>query len=143
MNKATPALLLAGLAIAATLQARAAEPQATDPQATTGTDTAAMAAIDARTGQLRPLTAAEARRLSAKAAAMPHGNNLKARAPRTPAEARATLRRHADGGTSMRVPTSAMSSMLVTRGADGSLIVSEGPGDTLPTAPQARQEVME
>ena len=142
MNKATPALLLAGLAIAASLQARAAEPQTADPQATADADNAVMAAIDARTGQLRPLTAAEARRLSAKAAAMPKGNSLKARAPRTPAEARATQRRHADGSTSMRVPTSAMSSVLVTRGADGSLILTEGQGDVLPTAPQAQQEVM-
>ena len=39
----------------------------------------------------------------------------------TPAEARATQRRHADGSTSMRVPTSAMSSVLVTRGQGNNL----------------------
>ena len=54
----------------------------------------------------------------------------------------ATQRRHADGSTSMRVPTSAMSSVLVTRGAAGNLILTEGQGDVLPTAPQAQQEVM-
>ena len=75
MKKATPALLLAGLAVAACLQAQAAEPQATQqPQATADTaDTAnaVMVGIDARTGKLRPLTAGEARALAAKAATMP------------------------------------------------------------------------
>jgi hypothetical protein len=135
MKKATPALLLAGLAVTACLQAQAAE-----PQAATGADNAQMVGIDAKTHQLRPLTAAEAKALAAKAAAMPRLSGASAqKAPRTPAEARATLRRHGHSA-SMRVPTSAMSSMTVTRAADGSLQFSETDGDAVaPAAPQ--QEV--
>ena len=70
-EKATPALLLAGLAVSACLQAQAAEPQATQAQAAIGADNAVMVGIDAKTGKLRPLTATEARALAAKAAAMP------------------------------------------------------------------------
>ena len=145
MKKATPALLLAGLAVAACLQAQAAEPQATQqPQATADTaDTAnaVMVGIDAKTHQLRPLTAAEAKALAAKAAAMPHSNTSWAKAPRTPAEARATLRRHGSS-MSMRVPTSAMSSVVATRGADGNLQITETAGDDQPSA-QRSQEVTE
>ena len=140
MKKATPALLLAGLAVSACLQAQAAEPQATQPQAAATADNAVMVGIDAKTGKLRPLTAVEARALAAKAAAMPRQKASRSNAPRTPEEARATLRRHGSS-TSMRVPTSAMSAVVVTRGADGNLQFSESEGDALPAAPQA-QEVM-
>ena len=136
MKKATPALLLAGLAVSACLQAQAAE-----PQAATGADNAAMVGIEAKTHQLRPLTAAEANALAARAAAMPRVNASWAKAPRTPAEARATLR-HYGNSASMRVPTSAMSSAQVVRAADGSLQFSENDGDALPSAPQS-QEVSE
>lgn len=141
MKKATPALLLGGLALAACLQAHAAEPQAAQPQAADGADNAVMVGIDAKTHQLRPLTAAEAKALAAKAAAMPRQNASRSRAPRTPEEARATLRRYSDSSASMRVPTSAMSSVVATRSADGTIQLSETQGDALPTAPQA-QEVM-
>ena len=140
MKKATPALLLAGLAVSACLQAQAAEPQANQPQAAVGTDNAMMAGIDARTGKLRPLTPAEASALSAKAAAMPRGRNAFATMPRTDAQVRATVRHHASGSTSARAPLSSMSQITVTRGADGQLQAHEGaPGDAVPTATQ--QEV--
>ena len=146
MKKATPALLLAGLAVAACLQAQAAEPQATQqPQATADTaDTASavMVGIDARTGKLRPLTAGEARALAAKAATMPRSKNSSfARIPRTDAEARTTVRHHANGGVSVRVPLSMMSEITVSRDAEGRLHSSEGnPGDSAPTT---KQEVSE
>ena len=92
MKKATPALLLAGLAVSACLQAQAAEPQATQTQAAIGADNAVMVGIDAKTHQLRPLTAAEAKALAAKAAAMPRqARSSSIKAPRTPEEARATI----------------------------------------------------
>ena len=141
MKKATPALLLGGLALAACLQSHAAEPQAAQTQAADGADNAVMVGIDAKTHQLRPLTAAEAKALAAKAAAMPHSNTSWAKAPRTPAEARATLRRHGSS-MSMRVPTSAMSSVVATRGADGNLQITETAGDDQPSAPRS-QEVTE
>jgi len=136
MKKATPALLLGGLALAACLQAQAAE-----PQAATGADNAVMVGIDAKTHQLRPLTAAEANALATRAAAMPRANASWAKAPRTPAQARATLRHHGSSA-SMRVPTSAMSAVVATRGADGSLQMSEAEGNDQPSAPQS-QEVSE
>lgn len=136
MKKALPALMLAGLAMSACLQAQAAE-----PQAAAGADNGAMVGIDAKTHQLRPLTASEARALANKAANMPRQAGSQSRAPRTPAEARATLRRHGTHAASMRVPTSAMDSMKVSRAADGSLQFSESAGDALPAAPQA-QEVL-
>jgi len=133
MKKATPALLLAGLAVSACLQAQAAE-----PQAAAGADNAVMVGVDAKTHQLRPLTSTEANALAAKAAAMPRATASWAKAPRTPAEARATLRHHGSS-MSMRVPTSAMSSVVATRGADGSLKFSESDGGALPTAPQSQE----
>jgi hypothetical protein len=140
MKKATPVLLLGGLALAACLQAHAAEPQATQPEATADAGNALMVGIDARTGKLRPLTAAQARALSAKAAAMPRGHNAFATVPRTDAQVRATVRHHASGTTSARAPLSSMSQISVTRGADGQLQAHEGaPGDAVPAATQ--QEV--
>jgi hypothetical protein len=140
MKKATPALLLAGLAVSACLQAQAAEPQATQPQ-TAAADNAVMVGIDAKTHQLRPLTAAEANALAARAAAMPRAKGSWAKAPRTPSEARATLRHHGNA-MSMRVPTSAMSAVVATRRADGSLQVTETDGSDQPSAPRS-QEVTE
>jgi hypothetical protein len=134
MKKATSVLLLAGLAVAACLQAQAAE-----PQAAASADNAQMTGIDAKTGKLRPLTASEANALAVRAAAMRRGSASWAKAPRTPAEARATLRRHGSHSASMRVPTSAMSSMVVTRGANGAINISETDNEAMPAAPQ--QEV--
>jgi hypothetical protein len=142
MKKATPALLLAGLAVSACLQAQAAEVQPNQPQAAAGTDNAVMVGIDAKTGKLRPLTAAQARALSAKAASMPRGpiHGAFARVPRTDAQVRATVRHHASGITSARAPLSSMSQITVTRGADGKLQAHEvAPGDALPATTQ--QEV--
>jgi hypothetical protein len=72
---------------------------------------------------------------------MRRGSASWANAPRTPAEARATLQRHGSHSASMRVPTSAMSSMVVTRGANGAINISETDGDAVPAA--AQQEVSE
>ena len=142
MKKATPALLLAGLAVSACLQAQAAEPQANQPQAADDTANAMMVGIDARTGKLRPLTANEAKALAARAAAMPRGHGSSfAAMPRTEAEARRTVRHHANGGVSVRVPLSAMNEITVSRDAEGRLQSSEGsPGDS---APATKQEVSE
>ena len=143
MKKATPALLLAGLAVSACLQAQAAEPQATQTQAAIGADNAVMVGIDAKTHQLRPLTAAEAKALAAKAAAMPRqARSSSIKAPRTPEEARATIRRHANGTMPMRVPLSSMSAVQVVRAADGNLQFSEGDADAPSVAAQS-QEVSE
>lgn len=141
MKKATPALLLAGLAVSACLQAQAAEPQATQPQAAADTANAVMVGIDAKTGKLRPLTATEARALAAKAAAMPRGRGSSfAAIPRTDAESRRTVRHHANGGVSVRVPLSTMNEISVSRDAEGRLRSSEGsPGSAVPTKQEVSQ----
>jgi hypothetical protein len=139
MKKATPAFLLAGLAISACLQAQAAEPQTE----ATGVDNAQMVGIDAKTGKLRPLTAVEARALSAKAATMQRGRGGFAAVPRSDAQVRATVRRHPNGGTSARAPLSSMSQVSVSRGSNGHMTLVEGhPGDAATPAP-AQQEVSE
>ncbi|MFT3897367.1 MAG: hypothetical protein QM719_06685 [Thermomonas sp.] len=140
MKKATPALLLAGLAVSACLQAQAAEPQANQPQAAVDTGNAVMVGIDAKTGKLRPLTANEAKALAARAAAMPRQNVANAkRAPRTPAEARATMRRHPNGAISMRAPLSSLTTVQAVRAADGSLQVIENDGDSPTAVPQTKE----
>ena len=140
MKKATPALLLGGLALAACLQAHAAEPQATQPGATADTGNAIMVGIDARTGKLRPLTAAEVRALSAKAANMQRQPVASTRkAPRTPAEARATMRRHANGMISMRAPLSSLTTVQAVQAADGSLQFTENDGDAPAASAQSKE----
>jgi hypothetical protein len=138
MKKATPALLLAGLAVAACLQAQAAE-----PQAASGAENAQMVGIDAQTGKLRPLTAIEARALAARAATMPRQKkSVRATAPRTAAESKATMRRLPNGAISMRTPLSAMTSVQATRASDGSVRIVEADGDAPAPAPRT-QEVSE
>jgi len=141
MKKATPALLLGGLALAACLQAQAAEPQATQTQATEGADNAVMVGIDAKTRQLRPLTAAEAKSLATRAAAMPQARgSYFATVPRTDAQVRATVRHLSNGATSARAPLSAMNELSASRDANGELNMTEGqPGDA---APITQQEVI-
>ena len=145
MRLARPASLLSGMALSLCLSAQAAEtpaPQAKQPvpQAQAGTSNDVNVGIDARTGKLRPLTAAESKALADKANAMQKRSDSQwDKAPKTAAEARATLRTHAGGAASMRVPTDAMSSMTVSRDADGKLSFSET--DAHPAA--ATQEVGE
>jgi hypothetical protein len=145
MKKTTFALALAGLAVSACLQAQAAEPQAVQAETAATADNAVMVGIDARTGKLRPLTPTEARALAAKAATMPRrGGSSFAAGPRTDAQSRMTVRHHANGGVSVRVPLSAMNQISVSRDAQGRLQSSEGaPGETAPIAPIAKQEVSE
>lgn len=145
MRLARPASLLSGMALSLCLSAQAAEtpaPQAKQPvpQEQTGASNDVNAGIDARTKKLRPLTAAEGKALADKANAMKKRPDSQwDKAPKTATEARATLRTHAGGAASMRVPTDAMSSMTVSRDADGKLRFSEGDAHPAP----ATQEVGE
>ena len=114
--------------------------QARVDQATVGAGNDVNVGIDPRTKKLRPLTAAEGKALADKANAMKRRtDSVWDKAPKTAAEARATLRSHPGGAASMRVPTDAMSSVIVSRDADGRLRFSEG--DAHPAA--ATQEVGE
>ncbi len=136
--------LWCGVALCASFAAQASEApaEATQPvagQAQAGTSNDVAAGIDAKTKKLRRLTAAESRALAEKAAAMPRrAGSQWDNAPKTASEARATQRIHAGGAVSMRVPTEAMSQLMVSRDANGQLHFSEGD-----TAHQVTQEVSE
>lgn len=88
-------------------------------------------AIDRDTGRLRATTAAEDRELerdAARLAAEPRRKLAPGVAalvrPATESEALQTQVRHADGTVSMQVPESLDSQLMVTRDADGTLIVT-------------------
>ncbi|WP_242112056.1 post-PEP-CTERM-1 domain-containing protein [Luteimonas aquatica] len=150
MKMARPAIVFLTLACGAGFSAHASPPQAAPDPATAVPASASSAAdqvvvgIDPKTRKLRPLTAAEMRDLSERAAAMPRASVQWERAPRTAGEAQTTLRKHAGGGVSMRVPTSAMSQLTAQRGADGALRYSENEQHSAHLPPtQARQEISE
>lgn len=146
MRLARPVSLLSGMGLLLCLSAQAAEtpaPQTKQPvsQEQVGAGNDVNVGIDPKTKKLRPLNAAETKTLAEKANAMAKRRDSQwDKAPKTAAEARATLRTHAGGAQSMQVPTDAMSAMTVSRDADGRLHFSEG--DAHP-APAATQEVGE
>ncbi|MBU8976994.1 hypothetical protein [Lysobacter sp. FW306-1B-D06B] len=84
--------------------------------------------IDAETGQLRPLTASESAQLDQ---ALTQGKQAKVApamaktfaAPQDAAAARATVRRSAHGGVSVKVPESQMTSLTAQRDASGQLVI--------------------
>lgn len=130
-HRLSPWCLIAGTTLA--FAANAGQTPSTQPdqarvdQAPVGAGNDVNVGIDPRTKKLRPLTAAETKALAEKANAMAKRSDSQwDKAPKTAAEARATLRTHAGGAQSMRVPTDAMSAMTVSRDADGRLHFSEG-----------------
>lgn len=142
-HRLSPWCLFAGAALALAANAgqapRMPSDQARVDQAPVGAGNDVNVGIDPRTRKLRPLTAAETKALAEKANAMAKRSDSQwDKAPRTAAEARATLRAHAGGAQSMRVPTEAMSAMTASRDADGRLRFSEGDAH-----PASAQEVDE
>ena len=137
--KSTTLLLIGGLAFAGT--AFAGDPT---PQQTSGPSQ--KVGIDKATGKLRPLTATESAALDSMATAAA-GNARTLRAsptaarkgrfvfPTTDAETKATVR-VVNGITVMKPPADSMSSLTVTRNADGTLQFQEN-GET---PVQAKQE---
>lgn len=116
-----PAAVSLALALCFTLPALAED----------GSGPGSKTAIDRETGRLRATTAAEDRELERDAARLaqePRGKVAPGVAalvrPATEAEALQTQVRHADGTVSMQVPESLDSQLVVTRGADGKLVVS-------------------
>lgn len=119
-NRITVAALMAGLTLG--FAAQAAEQQ--EPAATETTYAGVTVGIDPATGKLRPLTAAESKRLSdamVGKSAQRQGNQ-----PRNATEAGKTRRVHADGSVSVRVPADQMSQINATVGADGQVTLYEG-----------------
>ncbi|WP_176693241.1 post-PEP-CTERM-1 domain-containing protein [Arenimonas terrae] len=123
MSALKPLAVPLALALTLSVPAFAADTASSEPGSKTG--------IDRETGRLRATTAAEDRELerdaerlrqSARAKAGPGVGGLLR--PATEAEAQQTLVRHADGSVSMLVPESLDSQVLVTRDAQGQLVVS-------------------
>jgi hypothetical protein len=80
--------------------------------------------VDAKTGAIRPLSAAESRQLDL---AMSGGAGLKLV---TPAQAIASKKPIRGGGVAMKLPQNLMSTMSAHVNADGSLTVTEGGNQT-------------
>jgi hypothetical protein len=119
-----PAVVLAG---SEPLPPQAAPHQTAAAELTVGVD---------KNGRLRQPTAEELQQLDArqtKRAAAATGKSAVAgrsllNAPRSEKEAMTTLKTAPSGMRSMAVPEDLMSSLTVTRGADGALVISEGNG---------------
>jgi len=107
-------VLLSGLTLGSA--ALAAEPT---PGTTQVTYSGMKVAIDAKTGQLRPLTAAESRQLDLN---MTAGRGLKMV---TMQQALASKKQLPGGGTSMKLAAEQMTTMTATQHADGSVTMSE------------------
>jgi hypothetical protein len=134
MKRIGSALWLSGVALGLCFSVQAAEAQSTHQVTVAGVKVG----IDAETGRLRPLTASESAQLDQ---ALTQGQQAKVApamaktfaAPRDAAAARATVRKSAHGGVSVKVPESMMSSVVAHRDASGELVVEHaGPnGDSV------------
>ncbi len=124
MKRIGSALWLSGVALGLCFSVQAAESQSTQHVMVAGVKVG----IDAETGRLRPLTAGESAQLDQ---ALTQGQQAKVApamaktfaAPRDAAAARATARKSAHGGVSVKVPESMMSSVVAHRDASGQLVV--------------------
>ena len=134
MKRIGSALWLSGVALGLCFSVQAAEAQSTHQVTVAGVKVG----IDAETGRLRPLTASESAQLDQ---ALTQGQQARIApamaktfaAPRDAAAARATVRKSAHGGVSVKVPESMMSSVVAHRDASGELVVEHaGPnGDSV------------
>ena len=121
-----PVAAALAMALCFTLPAAAAETAAAD-------EPGSKTAIDRETGRLRATTAAEDRALARDAERLGQARRPIAAPgvaalvrPATESEALQTQVRHADGSVSMLVPESLDSELVVTRDADGRLVISHG-----------------
>lgn len=113
--KATTLIVLGGLLFAGT--AIAAE-----PQQTTSTASGMKVGINAKTGKLRPLTAAESANLDAMAAK----NRAAAKGKGKTAAKEGVVTEVVNGRTIAYLPESEMIEIRATIGADGKVVVSHG-----------------
>lgn len=137
------------LCLALAASASTAAPQATEetpPQDRSGSDS--KAAIDPRTGQLRPLTREERQQLQAADKALRAARRTEPAAagkkgfvaPLTEAEAGANQRRLASGGIVQQVPESLMTDLVVVRNADGTLRIGHADADGQPVVEEVPHE---
>lgn len=123
MKRTSSCLLLSGLALGVCMTAQAAEPQT---PATAVTYSGVKVGIDAKTGKLRPLTETESAQLDqvltqGRQPTFAPGMAKTFSAPADEAAARATVRQHAHGGVSARLPESQMTTVSAHRDAAGQL----------------------
>ncbi len=136
-----PLWLIASLALVPAAHAANGGKAAADPQQTYAD---VKIAIDPATGKIRPITRGESRALEAQAAAMarrvePEGAGKKGFVmPANEAEAAATRRVLPSGAVVQQVPENMMSTLQVTRAADGTLHMHHG-GEQ--SHAQAKQEL--
>lgn len=125
MKRIGSALWLSGIALGLCCNAHAADAQSATHEVTYA---GIKVGIDAETGQLRPLTASESRELDQ---ALTQGQQARVApamaktfsAPADATAARATARRNAHGGVSVKVPESQMTSVVAQRDASGQIVV--------------------
>lgn len=125
MKRIGSALWLSGVALGLCFNVQAADAQSTTHQVTVA---GVKVGVDAETGQLRPLTSSESAQLDQ---ALTQGQQARVApamaktfaAPRDAAAARATVRRAAHGGVSVKVPESLMTSLTAQRDASGQLVI--------------------
>lgn len=106
--------------------ASAAEPPAA--QTTISTSSGMKVGIDPATGKLRPLTAAESRKLDLSSSRT-RGQHVV-----TQQQALASKRQLRGGGTAMKLPTELMSTVTATTNADGTVSIHHA-GDVSTGAP--------
>lgn len=128
MKVAKQLCYLSALALAPCLGI-AAPAATTDDQQQTSTHNSVAAGMDPNTGKLRPLSDAEILALSIKANAMPPTsgrNGTHTSAPRTAAEARKTMRKHANGVITVDLPLSSLSWVTASIDKDGAIRSMQG-----------------
>lgn len=130
MKRIGSALWLSGVVLGLCFNVHAADAQSSTHQVTVA---GVKVGIDAETGQLRPLTASESAQLDQ---ALTQGQQARVApamaktfaAPADAAAARATVRRSAHGGVSVKVPESLMTSVVAHRDASGQLVIEHSDG---------------
>ncbi|HEY0505692.1 MAG TPA: hypothetical protein VGD42_19585 [Lysobacter sp.] len=142
MKRIASALWLSGVALGICCNAQAGDTQSATHEVMYA---GVKVGIDAETGQLRPLTQNESRELDQ---ALTQGRQAKvapnvARSFSAPADAqaaRATARRNAHGGVSVKVPESQMTSLVAQRDASGQLVIEHDDGSDHADVPATAAE---
>lgn len=132
MKRIGSALWLSAVALGLCFSVQAAEAQSSTHQVTVA---GVKVGIDSETGRLRPLTATESAQLDQ---ALTQGKQIAPAmaksfaAPRDEVAARATVRKSAHGGVSVKVPESMMSTVVAHRDASGAVVVDHAePSDSI------------
>lgn len=131
-HRLSPWWLLSGVALAAFAQAAEAPMQGNAQQGDVEVMVAdAKVGIDPKTGKLRPVNAAESRKLSdaMRASAAQRSPAHEARYGRQPVselEVQQSKRTRADGSVAVRAPESLMTEVRASIDANGNVVITEG-----------------